>query len=760
MFNKKFFISLAALSLLVTACGGKGGDKTSDKPAGDSTSGQPQQSTTSNNPATSTSQAPVHVHDYQAAGAAVKNADGKDVSLMECKDHDSRYIAIAFKDYSSTDLGFKTDLSEYTNVSEEVRNQTMMMEKKCTVSWKINLDKAITGAKLAFAAVSTNPDQTEKTLSDRHSTKVNDGELTPWGVGSMTYGEAGLNQTSLTYIEAQTIDLVEGENTISLYQGNGGYRLLFGGEVRIYYNSDAAPVEAPVEGHKVTFVPSAHVHVSVLTGLDADGKEVWEEKLKDDSRDEDNVDNPYIPATYVAPVEDDPATADVDESVKEVKPSTNFKLTFDDGYTADGNDISISGTMGQEWNKLSSEGANWFSVSKIKDDITITITERAVTGTEKEGYAATFNLEHCSVKVYLGKKNKAGDNLDTIEDGKYYSRDKDTGALSKAKAQFNFEVVPEEGYEFDSGLALNGESSPIGISFVTGSYGNFKRDKSNGDLYSITKVATDLVINLTATRNIAQPTGTFFASAQITDAGKTALGTTNGSVPIFITLGENSASVSVNGQSAGECSIKQYDKTNGWLVITTQAFGDLSMQYNPDTKDLEKLSVKANTGILQWDGGQALKGNEKLKYWNCDGTTEELQAQWNRRYGDPWTLDTNNADRVTKNTDHAISGSAMRLRPYADNRFALAAKDFAEKFNARNISFWVYNSGTADATIQCFAYKSTGYSNYVQPFTNKTIPAGQWTYITAGFTAVDLYSFQIFVAKTASALIFDDICLF
>ena len=259
---------------------------------------------------------------------------------------------------------------------------------------------------------------------------------------------------------------------------------------------------------------------------------------------------------------------------------------------------------------------------------------------------------------------------------------------------------------------------------------------------------------------IAQPTGTFFASAEITDAGKTALGAAGNIVPVFITLGADSASVNVNGASAGACSIKSYDQSNGWLVITTANFGDLSMQYNPETKDLEKLSVVANTGILKYDGGQSLKGNEKLKYWNCDGTTEELQAQWNRRYGDPWTLDTNNADRVTQNTEFYKSGSAMRLRPYADNRFALATKDFSEPFNARNISFWVYNSGTADATIQCFAYKSTGYSNFIQPFSNKTIPAGQWTYVSAGFTATDLYGFQIFVSKTASALIFDDICLF
>ncbi len=272
-------------------------------------------------------------------------------------------------------------------------------------------------------------------------------------------------------------------------------------------------------------------------------------------------------------------------------------------------------------------------------------------------------------------------------------------------------------------------------------------------------VLTELRINFVET--VAKPQGTFFASVEVTDTGKAALGAAGNIVPVFITFGADDAvSVSVNGVSAGACVLKSFNKLNGELVITTTAFGDLSMTYNPANSSLDKLSVLANKGILKYDAGQSLRGNEKLKYWNCDGTTEELQTEWNRRYGDPWTLDNNNADRVTQNTEFFKSGSAMRLRPYADNRFALATKDFAQTFNARNISFWVYNSGSADATIQCFAYKSTGYSNFIQPFSNKTIPAGQWTYVSAGFTATDLYGFQIFVSKTASALIFDDICLY
>ena len=407
-----------------------------------------------------------------------------------------------------------------------------------------------------------------------------------------------------------------------------------------------------------------------------------------------------------------------------------------------------------------------------------------------EGYDVTFTAEHAKVLVYeSGKdytktpvectKTKTRDENGVIAE---YVEENATTGQAEIKPQVNFQVVLDAGYEFEDNvdrttLAVKDQANPnykeasdvsaSKVKWVSGDFNKLKlieltnADNTKTYIYRLTKVKGNLTVTINPYQPIVQPTGTFFASAEITDAGKTALNTTNSIVPIFINLGaENAVTVSVNGVSAGECSIKSYSRATGDLVITTASFGDLTMTYNPEKSALEKLSVVNAKTVLKYDAGQSLVGGEKLKYWNCDGTTAELQAEWNRRYGDPWTLDNNNADKVTQNTEHAISGSAMRLRPYKDNRFALAAKDFAQPFNARNISFWVYNSGTADATIQCFAYKSAGYSNFVQPFGNKTIPAGKWTYISAGFTAVDLYSFQIFVAKTESALIFDDICLF
>ena len=439
-------------------------------------------------------------------------------------------------------------------------------------------------------------------------------------------------------------------------------------------------------------------------------------------------------------------------------------------------------------NVLRIERNNGYSVNAKKF-----IVATRIAGAQEQiidGYTVTFAGTHAKALVYESGKDYSKNPVEATttktrdENGYITGYLEGADGIDEIKPQVNFRVQVDEGYEFDDGVDKSTlvadpddatrkevDVKPDKVSWISpaANYNKLKvieitgTDGSKTYIYRTTKVKGPLTITLEGTQPVAQPTGVFFASAEITDAGKTALQTTNSIVPIFINLGaDNAVTVSVNGVSAGACSIKSYNKLNGDLVITTASFGDLTMTYNPEKSALEKLSVVNAKTVLKWDAGQSLVGGDKLKYWNCDGTTEELQAQWNRRYGNPWTLDNNNPDKVTKNTEHAISGSAMRLRPYASDRIALAAKDFDPVFNCKNLSFWVYNSGTANMTIQAFGYKQANYgtANMVSIKGNTTIEAGKWTYCSFGFTASDLYAFQIFVAAGASALIFDDICLF
>ena len=527
MGKNKFFIPLLTFGMLLSALVGCGTESSSSKKAassGDEVSSSAAATTSGNqssssskassssskasSSSSSSSQAPVVVHHHDIAASAtpvktVKNKEDKDVSLYNCKDNDGgKIMTIAFGDYSEKNATF-SDLSapdKHTEVSADIKAESYQISANGTVTWKVLVDKAITGAKLYFGAVATSSGHNTSTLAEKCSVKINDGNFANWDYSpTATYSDVGLNQTSRVYVYAATFNLNEGENSITLQQGTKGDRLLYSGDVRIAYDGDAMPVAAPATGYDITFVPAEHCKVLVYLGKNETVETNKAQSVNADATDPET--NRYIPAKYFAGVEDDPLTTDVDESVAEVKPEIQFKLQFDNGYTADGNDITISGTMGNEWNKLCSEDADVYSITKIKAAITVSIAVRQITGEEPAGYLGTFSCDHGTIVVYLGAKNKAGDNIDTADaSGKYLSRNKDTGEASKAKAQFNFEVFPENGYEFVSGLALKGESSPIGVTqFATGNFGNFKRDSKNGNLYSITKVASNIVVNIVCT---------------------------------------------------------------------------------------------------------------------------------------------------------------------------------------------------------------------------------------------------------------------
>ena len=380
--------------------------------------------------------------------------------------------------------------------------------KGAEYSWTFNVPKNYTKVQFAVGAKMSASSHDDRSLFTNHvgasssdnfeSNEANDGtprievkannkvqELT-----TKTYGEAELNTSDFVYFKVSEFPVNQGEVTVTLKTDSRvGYRLLLGDGARLYYNASdesADPTVLP-EGHMITFVAShCKIYAFKTEAFDTETPELVTAPIP--SRDSSgNI------CQYQAP--------DTTQGIAEIKPEVNFKIVADENYYADGNNISISGTMGTEWNKICSEGVDIYSVTKIKADITITVTAVAATGNEKAGYEATFNLEHCTVKVYKGKTISES-NLDEADaNDKFYTRNKDSGELSKAAAQLNFEVVPADGYEFVSGLDMGGESSPAGISFVTGNYGNFKRNGSKGNVYSITKVASNLVLNIKATES-------------------------------------------------------------------------------------------------------------------------------------------------------------------------------------------------------------------------------------------------------------------
>ena len=508
MLKKRFFIPLVVMSMIFTACGGGTGsnepsadssqpaDSTS-QPADTSATSQPAESSASSSktsaptsqssaPASSSSSAaPVHNHDYElVANSTVKNADDKDVYVKECKDHDDKYIGIAFDDYSEKSADFGST-SIYNNVPEDLRNESRLLAKNSTITWKFNLDKAVSGAKLAFGVVYTGSDHGTQTGSDgstvKYSIKANSGDFVDWALGTTTYDEAGFSQTARSYFTFGTIDLVEGENTITLRQNNAGYRLLYGGEVRIHYSGDAKPVEAPVpfEGYNVTFVTE---HCKVF---------VYSTKAYD-------TETPVETNTCKAKDEEGKIVA-YDPDDIELQPQVSFKVVCDEGYSVTVNNVTATpreNYKNLKQNPDSKEGQdNIFRITKVQGDLTITIAPAQ--GQQAKGYKIAFVPTNCTIKVYVGPKNADGSNLDTPEDGVYYARAKDgTYEISYTTPQVNFEVVCDDGYEFNPVITDNK------VDFIThpdATKDGYNKFSDKGGYYNLTKVDDDLTITITAT---------------------------------------------------------------------------------------------------------------------------------------------------------------------------------------------------------------------------------------------------------------------
>ena len=416
-------------------------------------------------------------HDYQLVGEAVKNVDQKDVYVKACSRGDEKYIGIAFADYSAIDADFDSgaNASKYKEVAESIWEDAHMLTKTSgtTISWKINIDKDIANAKLSLGVTSTYGSHGTSDMAGQFSVKVNDGDLTASSITG-TYNDNGLDPSKRTYLEFATINLVAGENTITLSQNSTSNRLLFGGEVRIYFSNDATVVEAPIpfEGYNVTF-ETEHCKVLVFNT-----KKYTEE-------------TPVETNTCLARDENGDVVAYDPDDIA-LQPQVSFKVVCDEGYSANATNVTVNGTYKNiKQNPDSQEGQeNIFRITKVQTDLVISIV--AVAGEQAPGYKVDFVPAHCTVKVYVGPKNDDGSNVDTSET--IYARSKDAPYnVSFTTPQVNFEVVPDAGYKFESGLEVNGNTTE-GVPFISGQFNKITRKDVN--VYNLTKVASDLVINV------------------------------------------------------------------------------------------------------------------------------------------------------------------------------------------------------------------------------------------------------------------------
>ena len=195
------------------------------------------------------------------------------------------------------------------------------------------------------------------------------------------------------------------------------------------------------------------------------------------------------------------------------------------------------------------------------------------------------------------------------------------------------------------------------------------------------------------------------------------------------------------------------------IYLDEAGYGTFKATYSNNTLTSGHFSGSYGTQLTE--NGNLLFNTPQVLF-GCEGTDEELQSVFKRRYrpNDAWVIDTNNADRITSYSD-ATMGNCLRLRPYADGAVALnKAEDFETPLECSSIGFWVYNSSENNITLRMWMYKGAGHTSAIE-IGNVTAVAGQWTYCFMGFSTLSTYNFQIAdFTNSGTALLFKNICFF
>lgn len=258
-----------------------------------------------------------------------------------------------------------------------------------------------------------------------------------------------------------------------------------------------------------------------------------------------------------------------------------------------------------------------------------------------------------------------------------------------------------------------------------------------------------------ANPSLTYPDGTYAASASFMGA----------TVDVVIAFGNQTnglIGVRVSNADMEPGSVEYNSTTKEFSIPTTGAvkFGDdtytagtITGKFDADNNRL--INVNCDGQLSPAVSNLTLE-RPSSRFFDLDGTTSELQAQFKRRYrstGGGWSNDPGWEDRVASNTTQYAAGSgAMSVRPYSggDAYGFVMMNDFASKQAVKNIHFWVYNPGSEDVNFREWVYTSTGLSG-AQEIGALKAPAGQWTYVAMGFN-YSIYNFTISVWKSGSSL--------
>ena len=563
MKKTKFLIALACFGLLITGCNPATTSSESKKPTSTSgnTSNPSKSSTASSTPSSTSSVAPEPETYYEAPFEA-----GYESATKWEKGHEYKFTFSVPKHYTKVVFAFGAQMSSsshgdrslYTNHEGASSNDSFESNEAndgtCRITLKVNgVQQEVT-----------------------HD----------------TYEEAGLTNSEVNYFKVAEFAVNAGDVVVSMTtNAQTGYRLLIGEGARLYYKAadeSATPV-LPVddgEGYAITF-SATHGEVWVYeSGQDYSVAPVKTNTTE--SRDEDGKKTKWI----------EPEETDTKE------PQVNFKVVCEAGYEIDADCFAITGTF----NKIKvvsndTEDNSWtVRITKIKSDLAIVVTPK-VHQEGINGYEITFALTNATAKVYVGPKDETGSNVDAGAEGKFYTRDKtDPTNYSKASdCQFNFEIIPNEGYEFNDGVEW-GEATEVSSSVVSfiapgANYNKLKKSANGG--YTLTKVAGALTITAEATQkqqvqarvvDFSAKTANHsayndtWAYGDVTVAG----GANNGGQWAFVKMGGKQATITAEGHPG--TWIKTDTATEHAVASVTIKY--VGKCYNQET---EKATVKVES---------------------------------------------------------------------------------------------------------------------------------------------------------------------
>ncbi len=194
----------------------------------------------------------------------------------------------------------------------------------------------------------------------------------------------------------------------------------------------------------------------------------------------------------------------------------------------------------------------------------------------------------------------------------------------------------------------------------------------------------------------------------------------------------------------------------------TISIGTVTGVYDPEHCKITNIHVEGTVENYVSNNG-SLEATMPQTYYDCDGTTEQLQATFKRRYmSGSWQVDTDNASRYERDTEHFVSGTgAMKRKGWTGGAVATNLNvDFNPARSLENIGFWVYNPTANKIEISQWIYKASNLGSNEQIGSVYAEP-NTWSYCVMGFGQKTIYNFQIAdFTNSGAAFTFDNIVLF